>query len=85
MDDRMKSNCVEPAPPMPHIADMIGELEAQQDAIAGIIAGLEWRVDRRYKTMEQAAQRADLLREAYDVRIVKSNTGVGDADSCACE
>ena len=45
----------------------------------------EWRLDRRYKTMEQAEQRADLLREAYDVRIVKSNTGVGDADSCACE
>jgi hypothetical protein len=34
----------------------------------------EWKIDRRYKTMQEAAERADLMRELYDVRII--NEGV---------
>ena len=47
MDERMMKTCVEPAKPVPHLADMIGELENQQESIYRIISGIEARFDRK--------------------------------------
>lgn len=46
METDMK-NCVVPAPMPPHIADMIDELEKQQERISDMISGLEFRLDRK--------------------------------------
>lgn len=65
MNETMMKANVALTPPVPHLADMLGELEAQQDSIYRIISGIEARFDR---TPEPACQ--DTLKdEGYRARL----------------
>ena len=76
MDERMKSACVEPAPPTPHITDMLGELEAQQTSIAGMIAGIEWRVDRKPEPTYDVKKSDDMGYRARIATLIDKNVEI---------
>lgn len=65
MNEAMMKSNVASTPPVPHLADMLGELEAQQESIYRIISGIEARFDR---TPEPACQ--DTLKDGgYRLRL----------------
>ena len=72
MNEAMMKSNVASTPPVPHLADMIGELVNQQESIYRIIAGIEARFDRKPEPVCEPTMKDDGYRARLATLIEKN-------------